>query len=257
MVCPYPRNGYACGRCVHCRINRRRVWTARILLETREHACSVFVTLTYDEEHLPMSERLVPTLRPDDFQRWLKRLRRSHSQPLRYFGVGEYGTKTERPHYHAILFGVDPYTISDDVLNTWKMGTVNVKLFHQRHAAYVSGYTVKKFNKSAALEEGDGREPEFARMSRRPGVGFAAVDHFVNAYLRDKGAVALDEGGMAASFALNGKRWPLGYEMRRRIGEALGVDHCVSVSDNEVDLGEEAKKERKAARQFAKSKQSL
>jgi len=65
-----------CGQCIPCRVNRRRVWAHRIVLEAKEHPQNAFVTLTYNEENLPRTRDGIPTLRPDDLTLWLKRFRK-------------------------------------------------------------------------------------------------------------------------------------------------------------------------------------
>lgn len=47
-----------------------------------------------------------PTLRKRHYQLFFKRLRKWYGKPIRYFGTGEYGSKTQRPHYHFIIFGL-------------------------------------------------------------------------------------------------------------------------------------------------------
>jgi len=90
-----------CGQCIHCRANRRREWVLRILLELEKHEFNTFLTLTYDDVHLPGDQSLQPKHLTDFF----KRLRKKVEYPIRYYAVGEYGEETERPHYHIALFG--------------------------------------------------------------------------------------------------------------------------------------------------------
>jgi len=89
---------YPCGQCLPCRINRRRIWAHRIMLEAGLYGDNAFITLTYDDEHDPTS------LEPKHAQTFLKRLRHNYPKPIRYYLVGEYGESTDRPHYHAALF---------------------------------------------------------------------------------------------------------------------------------------------------------
>ena len=107
MVCkkPFTRGveAYGCGQCLPCRVNRRRIWTHRVLLEAIKSSESSFITLTYDDENLPENGSLCPSHVRD----WLKRIRKKvEPRKLRYFLVGEYGDETKRPHYHVALFGV-------------------------------------------------------------------------------------------------------------------------------------------------------
>ena len=47
------------------------------------------------------------TLRKRDYQLFMKRLRKAFpNDKIRFYAAGEYGPKTLRPHYHAILFGL-------------------------------------------------------------------------------------------------------------------------------------------------------
>lgn len=93
---------YGCGQCMPCRLNKRRVWAHRIMLEAYQYEHNAFVTLTYAPEKLPENGSLVP----EHVQSWLKRLRaRVAPSKFRFFLVGEYGDESERPHYHAALFG--------------------------------------------------------------------------------------------------------------------------------------------------------
>ena len=141
---------FGCGQCLPCRINRRRIWQARLVLESLMHEHSAFVTLTYDEENLPKDN----SLNPKEFQKWIKRLRKEYSpKKLRYFGVGEYGDKSDRPHYHAILYGVEPCWKGqsmfdkegqccppcDRISKTWGKGLVFIGTVTPDSAGYCSG----------------------------------------------------------------------------------------------------------------------
>jgi len=92
-----------CGYCEACRLTYRQTWAARIQLEAQCHAENIFVTLTYDQDHLPDPPQLVP----DHLSAFVKRLR-ARFAPLqfRFFACGEYGSRTLRPHYHVVLFGL-------------------------------------------------------------------------------------------------------------------------------------------------------
>lgn len=117
-----------CGKCIGCRLEYSRQWANRCLLEMKEHDSAYFVTLTYNDWHVPISHYIdqttgefcdVQTLRKRDYQLFMKRLRKAFpDQQIRFYAAGEYGPKTYRPHYHAILFGLklddlEPYGMSD------------------------------------------------------------------------------------------------------------------------------------------------
>jgi len=209
-----------CGHCLGCRQSNARDWSIRSYHEAMGHTSTwrdpdtkiegtvlnaSVITLTYDDEHLPDSSYL----HHNDFQRFMKRLRihrERHSptsQPVRYFMCGEYGGKTGRPHYHAIVFGEsfdDRYksvdlngkTIEMSYLldHLWSqpphpksppthIGRCTVDSFHYSAAAYVAGYIAKKLlapNQTGPIthtvDTSTGQTttrhpaPEYRRMSR-------------------------------------------------------------------------------------------
>lgn len=159
---------FPCGQCLACRINKRRAWTHRLLLEAMDHESSCFITLTYSDEYLPEGR----TLRKKDLRDFFKRLRYyAGLEKLRYYACGEYGEETHRPHYHAIVFGLDLLD-GEKVARAWPFGRVQVAECNESTVQYVAGYVTKKFVKR---ENDDGLVPEFAVMSRRPGIGYSAV----------------------------------------------------------------------------------
>uniref|UniRef100_A0AAU8B8D0 Replication initiator protein n=1 Tax=Dulem virus 113 TaxID=3145590 RepID=A0AAU8B8D0_9VIRU len=107
-----------CGRCIGCRLEYSRQWANRCLLELEYHKEACFITLTYDDDHIPISWYSDPatgeampalSLRKRDFQLFMKRLRKALGDvQIRFFAAGEYGKLTFRPHFHAIIFGWKP-----------------------------------------------------------------------------------------------------------------------------------------------------
>ena len=94
-----------CGRCLACRISKRREWSLRMLHELADYDDAMFLTLTYNDDNLPPNGSLVKA----DLQKFFKRLRKRldvDGRKIRYFACGEYGEQTQRPHYHAIIFGL-------------------------------------------------------------------------------------------------------------------------------------------------------
>lgn len=90
-----------CGRCLGCKFDKAKDWATRSVLEMKYHSKACFVTLTYDDTHLPK------TLVKSHVQDFLKKLR-NRGEVFRYIGAGEYGETSHRPHYHLILFGYRP-----------------------------------------------------------------------------------------------------------------------------------------------------
>lgn len=227
MLCirPYRIHGgeFGCGTCDACRLNRRRMWTCRIVLEAMCHQHSSFVTLTYADvprgHHGPPAP-YVHSLCPEHLRNFFKRLRNSYPLRVRYFAVGEYGERTGRAHFHAALFGV-PCTAIDILQDCWKYGSVHVGTISTSSAAYIAGYVCKKMT---GVEAGglNGRHPEFSRMSRRPGVGYTAISAIV-ASMR-VASVNDVEGDVPAVVRVGGSILPLGQYVRRNIRLICGMD---------------------------------
>lgn len=167
---------YPCGQCLHCRINKSRVWAHRLMLESRMHEYSTFLTLTYSDEFLPLvravpgsgavSELSGPTLVPEHVTKFVKRLRRffgrHYGKKLRYYAAGEYGEQTDRPHYHLIVFGLPVSVAETAVPSLWPYGFVSCAAVDDGLCRYVCKYIVKNIN----WTKGGTRIMPFARMSR-------------------------------------------------------------------------------------------
>lgn len=99
----HPTHGVTkCGQCMECRLAYSREWAIRITHEAQMHDSNCFLTLTYDDAHLPKHGQLLKR----DLQLFFKRLRK-YTGPFRYVAAGEYGDLKRRPHFHAAIFGVD------------------------------------------------------------------------------------------------------------------------------------------------------
>lgn len=180
-----------CGRCIGCKVERARMWAIRCVHEAQLHQHNSFVTLTYDDKHLPPDE----SVDVRDWQTFAKRLRKRIG-PFRFFHVGEYGEQNLRPHYHALIFGNDftddrtkhskndrgewIYT-SELLQETWGLGFTTVGELTYESAAYCARYSLKKINGAQAKEhytrmDHDTGEiwnvrPEYVTMSRDRGIG--------------------------------------------------------------------------------------
>lgn len=181
------------------------------------HADACFVTLTYDKEHLPEGGTLVPK----HLQDFMKRIRYyAKDQPIRYFGVGEYGEQTWRPHYHLALFGIGVGQ-KGLVASAWKAGFHHVGSLTFESAQYIAGYIPKKLTNASAPSL-SGRYPEFARMSLRPGIGAGSVESIAEAVRK---ADSLDKkwwDGDVPDVLKHGQRTlPLGPYLRRRLRASL------------------------------------
>jgi len=179
-----------CGRCMGCRLERSRQWAVRLVHEGASHEDKCFLTLTYDQEHLPRDG----SLDLSEFQRFMKRLRKRVSPAkVRFFHCGEYGEQLGRPHYHCILFGYDfpdkllfkrgsepslnLYT-SDILAELWPLGFSTIGAVTFESSAYVARYVTKKWMGPGQEEHYGGKRPEYVTMSRRPGIGAAWIEKF-------------------------------------------------------------------------------
>lgn len=168
-----------CGRCPSCLKAYSKQWSVRLMLESLFHEDMCFITLTYSDENLPGDHRV----HKDELQRFMKRLRIAYPDKIiRYFGCGEYGEQTHRPHYHMILFGINfddgqavsfnelkqPVKDSPKLLKIWKLGHVSVGEVTPESCAYVARYSLKK--KITLNKE---KDDSFIMMSTHPGLGSA------------------------------------------------------------------------------------
>lgn len=170
-----------CGQCVGCRLDRSREWSVRCLHEAKMHKQNSFLTLTYADDNLPANNSLCYR----DFQLFMKRLRKHAGVSLRFFMCGEYGNETARPHYHALIFGYQfpdllywkkspsGYAVyrSATLESLWTFGNSMIGDVSRESAGYVARYCMKKVTGDRAEAHYNGREPEFAHMSLKPGIG--------------------------------------------------------------------------------------
>jgi len=201
-----------CGRCVGCLSKRCRDWSVRCTHEAQMHDLNCVITLTYDDEHLPWHS----SLSYPDFQNFMKRLRKRLGVPVSFFCSGEYGDKSDRPHYHACLFGIDfldklPWKkteagsslFSSKMLDSlWPFGQALVGEMTPQSAAYVAGYVHKKRTGHRSQEwyrrvdKGTGEiyylEPEFSQPSLRPAIGLRWLDKFGKSDVFNFDSVVLD-----------------------------------------------------------------
>lgn len=223
-----------CGKCIGCRMESARQWGLRCLHEKKMWPENSYVTLTYSDEFLPPGG----TLCLRDVQLFMKRLRKSRgatkSNPIRFFLGGEYGEENGRPHYHALLFncgfgdlvqiGVnkrgEPLYTSVELSSLWSsdgrtLGFCTVGEVTFDSAVYCAKYALKKVTGKRAAEhycvydesgECFDRTPEFAVMSRFPGIGGTYFDKY--------GAEVIAHD----SVVVNGRevRPPRYYDMRAR-----------------------------------------
>lgn len=244
MLCKQPFNDFGCGQCLPCRINLRRIWSSRIMLEASLHGDTGFLTLTYDDDHLPPNG----SLDPKGLQKFWKRLRKQLPVgSLRFYAVGEYGDISERPHYHAALFGfacagkmqrletgLRCYCERCElVLSCWQQGNITIDELNDTTSSYIAGYVVKKMTSQDDIRL-NGRHPEFSRMSQ--GIARGAVGTIGDALKSEFGAHAFKFGDIPASLNRGRDRIPLGRYLRTKLRENIGLEK-INPDTGEITYG--------------------
>lgn len=230
-------------------ITRRQEITGRILLESFSWEHCAFLTLTY-------ADAPEQGVNKEDLQLFFKRLRWKLDSKVRYYACGEYGYLNKRAHYHAIVFGLDVGEVSPDVIaGIWKHGFITMSEFHPNRAAYTANYVTKKMSSESHPV---GQNPEFALMSRMPGLGREYIDKICDRLAKK---VTLKEAGGVVDienlhfFRFDGKLYPFDRYAITKIREALGHEsgamkaHMKAVKkrwDPERDLDREINEKKEA-----------
>lgn len=198
-----------CGECCGCQEAYSKEWATRMTLEAQQWPSNYFLTLTYDDYHLPIQDELLNkktgevfenynwmqgSVMKEDCQKFLKDLRRQweyhyNHVGIRFYLASEYGPTTNRPHYHMILFNfpipLDELKIRktdrdgnihwthDRIERIWGKGFIDICEVNWDTCAYVARYVMKKMKGKRPDEwyYEQGISPEFNLMSRMPGIG--------------------------------------------------------------------------------------
>lgn len=161
-----------------------------------------FITLTYSDQELPENG----CLKKSDFQKFIKRLRKKTKAKIRYYMCGEYGDKTNRPHFHAILFGYqfpdakffcerkgNRIYKSELLEKTWGLGLTELGSVTYKSAGYVARYLIKKQNTQELIQdryiyvepetgEMKVRPFEYTGMSLKPGIGKSFYEKYPDSF---------------------------------------------------------------------------
>lgn len=221
------------------------------MLESTLHLENSFLTLTYDDEHLPKGNTLVRAHSKDFMKRLRERLR-PEGIFIRSFLVGEYGHEGARqwnPHYHAALFGYDclgkiqrPETgprcyceRCELVRSAWGHGNVTLDELNDTTADYIGGYVTKKMTdpKDSRLE---GRYPEFTSYPMRPGLAAGAVPIIAQALQTEYGPLTFKHGDIPHALARGRKKVPLGRYLKTKVRKEIGLEK-INQETGEVTYG--------------------
>lgn len=215
-----------CGKCLPCLKSRRNEWSLRLEHEYLHSDSAFFITLTYDDNHLPYSyskwkykykidpitkkKKVIkrwkvkvnttkPTLRQEDLTKYIKRIRNEQqkyykdkniiSRKVRYYAVGEYGTKTKRPHYHLLVFNYDIDNIAP-LQNKWKLGFTQIAEVNGARINYTAKYMFKPFNIK------DTRKKPFSTMSKKPIIGQDYLNNYGTWHIKNEIIETADQNGV-------------------------------------------------------------
>lgn len=203
------------------------------MLEAGEHEESCFVTLTYDDKHNDGN------LHPEHIRDFLKRFRKEiEPRRIRYFAVGEYGDETDRPHYHMAIFGYPTCQrgrtrhdlrklggvccdVCEQIRSKWNFGAIDSGSLTEHSAQYIAGYVTKKMTAKDDPRL-QGRHPEFARMSNRPGLGLMAMHDVADAFLSFN--LEQSQADVPAALRLGSRMMPVGRYLKGKLREMTGMD---------------------------------
>lgn len=256
-----------CGKCICCLINRLRTWQHRLILERSTHDEACFVTITYNEANTPKDG----CVSVSESQRFLKRLRKAISPGrIRFYGVGEYGDQSLRPHYHYAIFGLgcltdgqcndrkklilqanhhDPDNTSDcrrlyahrlcrnclRIESAWTKGFVDIGTLSTGRCGYIGGYILKKIVKEKEKIESLGLSPEFSHQSRNPPIGAPAMEEIIKHMKKPYGDCFKTEYGDVPVALKHGKSYyPLGRTLREYIRKNIDMPEAIDLHTGEV-----------------------
>lgn len=220
-----------CGQCMPCRINKGRLWSARIIMEDLTNyqatgCVSGFLTLTIDPKH----EKLVPsddgcpvtTLEKRKTQQWVKNLQKKHGK-FGYYLIGEYGDTTWRAHYHMAVFPQYATQISG-IVEDWKKGFTTATPLTPERARYLANYTAKKLTKAHDERLALHQEPEFRCSSSTPPLGSEFARTLVRHYSQKRQLQLLRErGDIERTFRFDGRVYPIPTFILNRVRKELEI----------------------------------
>lgn len=168
-----------CGKCRECLKERATEWALRCQHEMSMHKQNSFITLTYDERNLRNTQ---DELRYD-IQCFFKRMRKNLKKKIRYIYSVEYGSQTQRPHFHALIFGHDfteqklikktkkgfPIFRSKQLEDLWPNGHSSIGSATVQSAYYIAAYALKQH--SQVDQETGEVLSDYMRCSKRPAIG--------------------------------------------------------------------------------------
>lgn len=208
-----------CKQCLPCRIMKQSAISLRALLEYRLSSSGAFLTLTYASAPELIDYK--------DCQDFLKRLRiwnqrQGNPRQIRFLACGEYGGRTGRPHFHALIFNSLTPKPGDWQSRLWPHGFVHIGTVTQASIRYTARYTLK-FGKGINAQE------SVAHWSKRPALGEDGMIELA-AYMRRNG-YKLPTGQPPSSMKIEGHSYWLDQAMRLAFSKGyFGSDGALTTS---------------------------
>lgn len=187
-----------CGKCINCIQRKRAEWTFRLKQETKQHLFTSFLTLTYNDSNLPKNGKL----QKKELQNYFKRVRTTEKN-LKYYAIGEYGTKNKRPHYHAIVFSADNNILVDKWTKSNRgdsepIGFVTTDKVTEASIHYVTGYLTDKYGE---MDRKTGKQTNWSHSDLIPfslmskGLGKIYLKHATKFHKENFTTETITEGG--------------------------------------------------------------
>lgn len=204
---------FGCGKCLPCRIHRSWEWRSRLLMEAEVSKKSYFVSLTYS--WIPREG-----VSRKEYTNYCKRLRNRIGK-FRHFGIGEYGEKNYRPHYHQVVFtneDLDLSQMTNGVKLAWNKGFQETSELTERRAGYITGYITDKIGK-----EDDERRREYnpvfqASSRQNGGIGWSYLKNMTSKY-------------PITHVRIKGKKCPVGRYLSKKYADERGIDPALAAAE--------------------------
>lgn len=196
---------FKCGHCPECLKERANSWVTRAVYAAKEYTHSCMVTLTYDNYIRDPRGRIVGETLPDrdlhvckrDVQLFIKRLRKYfNGQRIQYLLCAEYGSKTHRAHYHAILFGVSFPDL------------IPLKKSNRNHQIYKSDILTSIWNHGICTVDSTNINGAIARYCTKYCAKSRSEDTFM-LFSHHLGLKALLEDFNGKSYVIEGREYPI------------------------------------------------
>lgn len=194
-ISPFTKDGmgFPCGRCYYCLRRRVSGWSFRLRKEEVVSTSSFFITFTYDTDHIRLTPKGYMNLHKPDFQNFMKAIRyKQHGRKkgnIKYFCAAEYGGKSARPHYHAIIYNLKLECLVGKACakqirygnieldgrtpmfsDSWPHGHITIGTLTEASAGYTLKYVMKPSR--IPMHKNDDRQKEFQLISKGLGKSY-------------------------------------------------------------------------------------